>query len=116
MRDCDLQIAANTVQLGPRNASVDQYLAIGTDSPEVSRSGRDGDVIRHPPRRRLRETALDAVDLAWAAGLLGPLAAGLEKSCQIEPVNEGRASAIDGREALLDPGADGVLVSISVEH
>ena len=69
-----------------------------------------GDIVRHLSGGDLGRAAGDAVNSAWPTRLLGLLPPLFQEARQLSAEDQRRPPLVDGRQPLLEPVADGVLV------
>src|SRR5262245_6405570 len=109
LRERDLQIASNGIEFREIDPPVDEPVAVRTDAAQIAGQGAGRGAFRHLPGRGFRRTARDAINPARPTRLLGPLPALLQEPHQLATEDQCRPSIVDGRQALLQPAADGVL-------
>jgi len=85
-------------------------VAVGADAAQVAGQRAGGDAVRHLPSGDLRRTAGDAINPTRPARLSGSLPAFLQEPQQFAARDQCRPSIVDGRQALLQPAADRVLM------
>ena len=110
LHERDVQISSDLANFCQTHPTIDDAIAHRANAGQVAEGIGDRLIFRHTPGGLSRFPAAHAIQFARAAGLLVLRPFRLQELPERMPQNQGRAPAVTGWQAILDPGAHGILV------